>query len=265
MNEMSMSESAQPHDPDAARLRIELETAQRQLATAKAGLADYAYTVSHDLRANLRHITAYIGLVREELGDSPNAELVSHLDTVTKASQLMGRQIDGLIRWSQLDRVVLLEDTLDLQALIAEVRHSLEDEASGRQIDWQVAADFPHLRGDGVLLRELLNHLLSNALKFTRTRPQAVIQVGWQQPDEGSCLVFVRDNGVGFNRRQHDKLFQVFQRLHSSHEFEGLGLGLALARKIVALHGGSIRVEGEPDAGCQISFTLPLASQAAPF
>jgi light-regulated signal transduction histidine kinase (bacteriophytochrome) len=254
-----MSEPAQPHDMELVRLRAELETTQRQLAAAKAGLADYAYTVSHDLRANLRHITAYVGLMREELGDAPGAELASHLDTVTKASQLMGRQIDGLIRWSQLDRVELLEATLDLQVLIAEVRHSLAAEAAGRQIEWQVAADFPQLCGDGVLLRELLSHLLSNALKFTRTRPQAVIQVGWQQPAEGLCLVFVRDNGVGFNRRQRDKLFHVFQRLHSGNEFEGLGLGLALARKIVALHGGSIRVEGEPDAGCQISFTLPLA------
>ena len=255
-----MSEAAQPPDPERAQLRVELEKSQRQLAAAKAGLADYAYTVSHDLRANLRHITAYVGLMREELGDTPGAELASYLDIVTNAAQLMGRQIDGLIRWSQLDRVELLETTLDLQTLIAEVRQSLAGEAAGRQIDWQVATDFPTLRGDGTLLRELLSHLLSNALKFTRTRPQAVIQVGWQQPSEGGCLVFVRDNGVGFNRRQRDKLFQVFQRLHSSHEFEGLGLGLALARKIVALHGGSIRVEGEPDAGCQISFTLPLSS-----
>lgn len=254
-----MSEPAPPPDPELDRLRVELEIAQRQLAAAKAGLADYAYTVSHDLRANLRHITAYVGLMREELADAPGAELASYLDIVTNASQLMGRQIDGLIQWSQLDRVVLVETALDMPTLIAEARQSLAAQAAGRQIDWQVAADFPRLHGDDILLRELLTHLLSNALKFTRTRPQAVIQVGWQQAAEGSCLVFVRDNGVGFNRRQRDKLFQVFQRLHSGSEYEGLGLGLALARKIVVLHGGSIHVEGEPDAGCQISFTLPLS------
>lgn len=252
-----MSEAVQPTESDLPRLRVELELSQRQLAAAKAGLADYAYTVSHDLRANLRHITAYVELVREELGDSPGAELATYLDTVTNAAQLMGRQIDGLTRWSQLDRVELVETTLDMQALIDEARRALEGEAEDRQILWQVAQDFPALHGDGALLRELLGLLLSNALKFTRTRAQAVIQIGWQRPEEGGCLVFVRDNGVGFNRRQRDKLFHVFQRLHSGNEFEGLGLGLALARKIVALHGGSIRVEGEPDAGCQISFTLP--------
>jgi two-component system OmpR family sensor kinase len=255
-----MSEPEQPHGQELYRLRVELELAQRQLASAQAGLADYAYSVSHDLRANLRHITAYVGLIREELPDSPGTELASHLDIVTNAARLMGRQIDGLMRWSQLDRVSLDETTLDLQALIEEVRHSMASETAGRHIDWQVATDFPPLLGDGLLMRELFSHLLSNALKFTRPRPQAVIQVGWQQPAEaGRCRVFVRDNGVGFNRRPGDKLFHVFQRLHSSHEFEGLGLGLALARKIVALHDGSIRVEGEPDAGCQISFTLALA------
>lgn len=256
-----MSEPVQPQDPEVTRLRAELQAAQRHLAAAQAGLADYAYSVSHDLRANLRHITAYVGLIREELAHAPGTEVVSYLDTVTNSARLMGRQIDGLVRWSQLDRVVLQETRLDLPALIAEVRRSLAGEATDRQIDWQVAADFPAVHGDGALFRELLSHLLSNALKFTRPRPQAVIQVGWQQQAaDGHCLVFVRDNGVGFNRREQDKLFQVFQRLHSSHEFEGLGLGLALARKIVALHGGSIRVEGAPDAGCQISFTLPLAA-----
>ena len=254
-----MREPAPPPEPELARLRAELEASQRQLAVAKAGLADYAYTVSHDLRASLRHITAYVGLLREELGAAPGAELASYLDIVTKASQLMGRQIDGLTRWSQLDRVELLPAAQDLNQLIAQARQALGAEAVGRQIEWQVATDFPRVRGDATLLRELLSHLLSNALKFTRTRPQAVIEVGWQQPAEEGCLVFVRDNGVGFNRRPQDKLFQVFQRLHSSTEFEGLGLGLALARKIVVLHGGSIRVEGAPDAGCRISFSLPLA------
>jgi len=256
-----MSKSELPPDAELARLRAELEATQRQLAAAQSGLADYAYSVSHDLRANLRHITSYVALVREELAQSSSAEVASYLDTVTSAAKRMGQQIDALMRWSQLDRVVPLKTPVNLPALIDEVRQALEGEAAGRQIDWQVATDFPSLRVDGALVRELFIHLLSNALKFTRPRPQAVIEVGWQASSEAAyCQVFVRDNGVGFNQRERDRMFRVFQRLHSHSEFEGLGMGLALAHKIVTLHGGSIRVEGELDAGCQISFTLPLAN-----
>jgi light-regulated signal transduction histidine kinase (bacteriophytochrome) len=256
-----MSESELPPNAELARLRAELEATQQQLAAAQSGLADYAYSVSHDLRANLRHITSYVALVREELAEPSNAQLASYMDVVTTAAKGMGQQIDALMRWSQLDRVVLLKTPVNLPALIDEVRQALAGEAAGRQIDWQVATDFPSLRVDGALVRELFIHLLSNALKFTRPRPRAVIEVGWQASTEaGYCLVSIRDNGVGFNQRERDKMFRVFQRLHSHSEFEGLGMGLALASKIVTLHGGSIRVEGEPDAGCQISFTLPLAN-----
>jgi len=249
-----MNAPASPQEQELVRLRAELQA-------ARDALGDFAYVVSHDLRANLRHITAYAALVREELGDVPPAEALTYLDTVTSAARLMGRQIDGLMAWSQLDRVELDAATLDVHALIEEVCQALAGEAAGRQVDWQVAADLPPLRGDAALLRQLLGHLLSNALKFTRPRTPAVIHIGWQPPVEnGLCLLFVRDNGVGFNPQQQDKLFHVFQRLHSASEFEGLGLGLALARKIVERHGGSIRAEGEPDAGCCIRFTLPLAT-----
>ncbi|PHM19841.1 MAG: two-component sensor histidine kinase [Curvibacter sp. PD_MW3] len=249
-----MSAPPSPQEQELSRLRAELQA-------ARDALGDFAYVVSHDLRANLRHISAYAGLVREELGDSTPADVVSYLDTVTNAAKLMGRQIDGLMAWSQLDRAELDATTLDVQALVVEARHVLAAEAAGRQIDWQVAADLPRLRGDAVLLRQLFAHLLSNALKFTRPRAPAVISIGWQPADEdGLCLLFVRDNGVGFNPQQQGKLFHVFQRLHSASEFEGQGLGLALARKIVERHGGSIRAEGAPDAGCCIRFTLPLAA-----
>jgi light-regulated signal transduction histidine kinase (bacteriophytochrome) len=249
-----MNTPLSPQEQELSRLRAELQA-------AREGLGDFAYVVSHDLRANLRHITAYAGLVREELGDAAPAEAVSYLDTVTNAAKLMARQIDGLMAWSQLDRVELDATMLDLRALVEEARHALASEAAGREVDWQVAPDLPPLRGDAALVRQLLGHLLSNALKFTRPRTPAVIQIGWQPPaEDGLCLLFVRDNGVGFNPQQQDKLFHVFQRLHSASEFEGLGLGLALARKIVERHGGRIRAEGAPNAGCCIRFALPLAT-----
>lgn len=249
-----MSAQPSPQEQELSRLRAELQA-------ARDALGDFAYVVSHDLRANLRHISAYAGLVREELGAAPPAEALTYLDTVTSAAKLMGRQIDGLMAWSRLDRAEMDNATLDVRGLLEEARQALADEAAGRQIDWQVAADLPPLRGDAALVRQLLGHLLSNALKFTRPRAPAVIHIGWQPPaNEGLCTLFVRDNGVGFNPQQQDKLFHVFQRLHSASEFEGLGLGLALARKIVERHGGSIRAEGKPDAGCCIRFTLPLAA-----
>lgn len=249
------------------RLRLELQAAQqaqqqlvRQLAAAQTGLEDFSYTVSHDLRASLRHINAYVALVREELGEPLDAAVAGYMETVSSAAKLMGRQIDGLLALSQLDRATLQETTLDLKALVEEVCASFEAQLVGRQIEWQLAEDFPAVRGDAALLRQLWSHLLANALKFSRSRAVAQVQLGWQcQPGESHCTLFVRDNGVGFNPRLADKLFRVFQRLHSASEFDGLGMGLALTRKIVALHGGAIQAEGAPDAGCRISFTLPLA------
>ena len=261
----SASSSASPHDQELARLRAELQAAQQQLAAARAGLEDFAWTVSHDLRANLRHINAYIGLVREALGAQADAEVAAYMDTVGNAAGLMGRQIDGLMALSQLDRATVQETTFDPRALVEEVRASLAAELSGRQIDWRVADDFPALRGDAALVRQVWGHLLANAIKFTGPKPAAQVQVGWQcEPGAKDCTLFVCDNGVGFNPRQQDRLFRVFQRLHSAGEFDGLGLGLALTRKIVALHGGTVRAEGAPDGGCRISFTLPFARAAAP-
>jgi light-regulated signal transduction histidine kinase (bacteriophytochrome) len=242
---MSEANSAQ----DIERLRAELQA-------ARAALGDFAYVVSHDLRAQLRHINAYSGLLREELGPL-SGDGAQFLDTITHAAQTMGRQIDGLMAWSQLDRVELQPAAVEAAVLVAEARTLLAQEAAGRTIDWQLQDGLPVLRGDAALLRQLFVHLLSNALKFSRPRATAVIQVGWAPADDGRVELFVRDNGVGYNTAQQDKLFHVFQRLHSASQFEGLGLGLALARKIVERHGGRIAIDGAPEAGCRVSATLP--------
>jgi len=239
--------------PDVERLRAELQA-------ARAALGDFAYVVSHDLRAQLRHINAYSGLLREELDGQLNGDSAQFLDTITQAAQTMGRQIDGLMAWSQLDRVELQLSTVEAAALVAEARAQLAGEAASRQIDWQLPEGLPVLRGDAALLRQLFVHLLSNALKFSRPRLTAVIQVGWAPAADGQVELFVRDNGVGYNPAQQGKLFHVFQRLHSASQFEGLGLGLALARKIVERHGGRIAIDGAPEEGCRVSFTLPAAN-----
>lgn len=250
-----MSEA--PPDPEAERLRAELQA-------ARAAFGDFSYAVSHDLRANLRHILSYAALLREEAGDALADEAAGYLETISSAARLLGGQIDGLMAWTQLDRAELHESELDAGALIKEARAQLAPDYVGRQIDWQVAERMPALRGDGVLLRQLFVHLLSNALKFSRPRLTAVIQVGWEPAgdsgqDEGRVRLFVRDNGVGFDPARQDRLFHVFQRLHSASQFEGLGLGLALSRKIVERHGGRITAEAAPEAGCRVSFSLPAA------
>jgi len=244
--------SERPPEPELEQLRAELQA-------ARAALGDFAYVVSHDLRAQLRHINAYTGLLREELGDFLDEETTFYLDTVSNAGKQMGRQIDGLMAWALLDRAALQTMTIDAAALVDEVRLSLAGEAGARSVQWRVAPDLPPLCGDGALLRQLFTHLLSNALKFTRPRETAVIEIGQAPAAGGQVAFFVYDNGVGYNPAHQDKLFHVFQRLHSVSQFEGLGLGLALSRKIVERHSGSIAIEGAPEAGCRVTVTLPAA------
>ncbi|MBT9505896.1 ATP-binding protein [Rhodoferax sp.] len=245
-------------------LQQENERLQRELGQARAELEDFTYSVSHDLRASLRHVNAYVKIIKEDLGDQPPALLISHLDTVSHAARQMGQQIDGLMELSRLARVDVQLSALDMAALIRDVRASLPPALDGHVFEWQVAPDFPPLQGDGLLIRQVLVHLLSNALKFSGTRALARIEISWQAHDGGLCALTVKDNGVGFNPQYVDKLFHAFQRLHSSREFEGIGMGLALTRKIVERHGGAVWASGAPDAGCSVSFTLPLAGAPAP-
>lgn len=251
------------------QLRTELQAAQTQcqaleqeLAAVRAGMDEFAGALSHDLRANLRHIVAYAGLVREELGEAPKPELLSYLETVTQAAQRMGQQMSGLLALSHIGRVPLELRPLEVRAMIDEVRLGLPVAPAQRQVEWHVADDFPLLMGDAALLRQLWEQLLSNALKFTALRAPARVVLGWEaQPGGAMCSLFVRDNGVGFNPRLQDRLFRPFQRLHGAG-FEGQGLGLAQAKKIVQRHGGRIEAESDGETGCLVRVTLPLAPTA---
>lgn len=236
----------------------QLQPLERELAQARAELEDFTYSVSHDLRASLRHIHAYVQIIGEDLGEQGHADLLGYLDTVSQAAQHMGRQIDALTELSRLTRLELQCAPLPLAPLLRDVCAALAP-TDGRALEWQLADDFPPLWGDAVLLRQVLTHLLSNAVKFTATRALAQIGVAWALASDGRCTVTVTDNGVGFNPQYQHKLFHVFQRLHGAREFDGLGAGLALTRKIVERHGGSVHAEGVPDVGCSVSFTLALA------
>ena len=237
---------------------------QAELAHARAELEDFTYSVSHDLRASLRHVTSYVQIIQEDLEESINADIGPHLITVNQAARQMGRQIDGLMALSRLTAVELQWVALDMTALVREVLAELTPGLRGRVMEWQLASDCPVLQGDATLVREALTHLLDNACKFTAAQPQGRISVTWQLQPDGRCAVTVGDNGAGFNPAYKPKLFRAFQRLHSAREFEGLGMGLALTRKIVERHGGTVWADGAINAGCQVSFTLPLAAAPVP-
>ena len=234
----------------------EIERLQAELQATRAALGDFAYAVSHDLRASLRHILSYASLLREEADGALVGDAATYLDTIHGASRTLAQQIDGLMAWSQLDRAELHPQKLAGATLMAEAQAQLVEACAGRRIVWQVQEEMPSLFGDAVMLRQLFVHLFSNALKFTRDRACAEIAVRAELAPEGWVTYAVEDNGVGFDPVRAHKLFHVFQRLHSANQFEGLGLGLAQARKIVERHGGSIRAEGALGAGCRVSFTL---------
>ena len=239
------------------------ERLQRELLQARAELEEFTQSVSHDLRASLRHVTAYAQIVTEELGDDLKPEVAAHLQTVTQAARQMGRQIDGLTELSRLTGLTMQLTALDFGALVVDVRLVMPPEPPGRVIEWQIAPDVPALQGDLLMLRQVMTHLFSNALKFSVAQAVTQIRLDWRLTDDGLCAVTVTDNGVGFNPDYAGKLFHAFARLHSPREFEGMGMGLALTRKIIERHGGTVWATATPKAGCSVSFTLPLAPKTA--
>lgn len=243
--------------------QLQVEDMQRQLASARQVLEEFTYSVSHDLRAPLRHVSAYLKIIREDLPEPVDPAILSHLQTASDAAAQMGRQMDGLLELSRVGRAEMHWGVVDLPSLVAEVQHGLAPQIGERQIHWQIAPDLPPLRGDITLLARLVQGVLSNAVKFTRLTSGAIIRVGWQPARPGWCELQVEDNGAGFDPRFSDRLFKAFQRLHSARQFEGLGMGLALARLVVERHGGQIRAEGSVDGGCRIRLELPMAGAAA--
>jgi light-regulated signal transduction histidine kinase (bacteriophytochrome) len=235
------------------------EQLQRDLLQARAELANLTHVISHDLRASLRHVNAFVQIIREDLATQNTADIPSHLARIEQAAQQMGKQIQGLSDLSRLASIELQLLPVNVLSLIDDVWVELNPCLAGREVKCQLADDFPLLTGDPTLIRQLLVHLLGNALKFTRTRPVAHIHVSWQTDNAGGCTVTVADNGVGFNPDYTDKLFHPFARLHAAKDFEGQGMGLALAAKIMARHQGRIEAQGVPDGGCRVSFTLPRA------
>jgi signal transduction histidine kinase len=240
------------HDELEARVRdrtAELEATNKELEA-------FSYSVSHDLRAPLRHVVGFANLVEGHAKDQLDDQSRRYLRTITKAATRMGQLIDDLLAFSRIGRGALAKRRVSLNELIRDARQEVTLAATERQIDWQID-DLPDVEGDAALLRVVVINLLSNAVKYTSRRSPAVIEVGTTSAAPHETVVFVRDNGVGFDMQYAHKLFGVFQRLHSSEEFEGTGIGLANVRRIINRHGGHVWADSQLDHGATFHFSLP--------
>jgi len=244
-------------DRAAAELRELNATLERRVAERTAALAasteemeSFTYSVSHDLRAPLRHIDGFSKVLLEQCSGQLDDLGRHYLERVRNGTQQMGELVDDLLNLSRLGRQALQLRPAALRPMVEKLVDELQPETAGRRLEWHVGA-LPRVECDPGLIRQVLFNLLSNAVKFTRGRDPAIIEVG-MRGDE----ILVRDNGVGFDPQYANKLFGVFQRLHRSEEFPGTGVGLATVRRILRKHGGDIRVEAGLDRGATFYFTL---------
>jgi len=247
-----------------AELELRVKERTAQLEASNRDLESFTYSVSHDLRAPLRHMDGFSKILVEEYSPQLPPGAKQYLERVRAATAHMGQLVDDLLNLAQVGRGSLRIVTTDLNELVAETILSLEAETRGRLVDWRVGHLSP-AQCDPGLMRQVFFNLLSNALKFTHPQEKAVVEIG-EIRNEGTPVIFVRDNGVGFDMKYADKLFQVFQRLHGEDEFEGTGVGLAIVYRILQKHGGAIRAESSPQNGATFFFTVtqPLPATPAP-
>jgi len=232
-----------------------------ELAVVNQELEAFSYSVSHDLRAPLRHIHGYVEMLQRVTDGQLSEKAAHYLKTITEASEEMGQLIDDLLAFSRVGRAEIRGRAVGLDELVQDVIRALEMATRGRAIVWQIAA-LPTVVGDASLLKQVFTNLLDNAVKYSRMCDPATIEIGCAGEEDGRVVLFVRDNGVGFEMQYANKLFGVFQRLHRAEEFEGTGIGLATVRRIVTRHGGRVWAQGAINEGATIYFTLERATSA---
>ncbi len=240
------------------RVTAELHTRVGELRELNDELESFSYSVSHDLRAPLRHVAGFNGLLTRSASTRLTEQERRWLDQSIDAAQRMGRLVDDLLAFSHMGRTALNRQRVSLNDLMREARQEAEGtELTGRRVDWSIGP-LPDVQGDAGMLRRVFVNLLDNALKYSSQQAYTTIAVGSTEAREAHAVVFVRDNGVGFDAQYAHKLFGVFQRLHAQEEFSGTGIGLATVRRIVQRHGGDVWAEGTMGGGATFYVSLPL-------
>jgi PAS domain S-box-containing protein len=237
-----------------AKRTIELEASNRDLEA-------FAYSVSHDLRAPLRHIVGYTELLQKNANPILDAKSRRHMMMILESAKQMGSLIDDLLAFSKMGRAEMQKTIISLDQLVKEALRELRQETNGRNIVWRFGT-LPNLYGDRSMLKLALVNLISNSVKFTRTRPKPEIEIGCTDGGKDEIIVIIRDNGVGFDMKYVNKLFGVFQRLHRAEEFEGTGIGLANVQRIIHRHGGRVWAEGLVERGATFYFSFPKSQEA---
>jgi light-regulated signal transduction histidine kinase (bacteriophytochrome) len=225
-----------------------------QLEAANHELEAFTYTVSHDLRAPLRHIAGFAGMCLEEFGATLEPHAQHYLRRIQDRARGMGELVDGLLNLARMGRRSLQPQMTALNPIVEEVVSMLQAETGEREVEWRIGS-FAAVECDALLMKQVFQNLISNAIKYSRPRARAVIEIG-QIQENGELVIFVRDNGVGFSMKHADKLFGVFQRLHRAEDFEGTGVGLATVHRIIEKHGGRVWAEAEADRGATFYFTV---------
>jgi len=227
-----------------------------QLESANAELEAFSYSVSHDLRAPLRHVMGFVQLLEKEAGTSLSEKSLGRLTAISQAAKRMGLLIDDLLTFSRVGRAELQKSDVALDELVRQTLGDFQAETKERNIAWKIHA-LPPVRADRALLRMVLVNLISNAVKLTGARARPKIEIGCAPTRDGEIVIFIRDNGAGFDSKYAGKLFGVFQRLHNQTEFEGTGIGLANVQRIIHRHGGRVWAEGVEDGGATFYFSIP--------
>jgi signal transduction histidine kinase len=239
-------------------LNHQLVSLNKKLEASNEELERFAYSVSHDLRAPLRHILGFIEMLNSSLPKPIDEKSQHYLEVIHEAAKDMGNLIDGLLSYSRIGRTELVKRRVDLGEITIKVIDTFKLETEMRNIKWDIKP-LPYVEGDSIMLEMVLTNLISNAIKFTRLKATATIIIASaSDPENDDQIVFtITDNGVGFDMRYQEKLFGVFQRLHAHKDFEGVGIGLANVKHIIQRHGGRVWAESELDKGATFYFTLP--------
>jgi PAS domain S-box-containing protein len=243
-------------EEEVRKLNRELGKRTTELETINKELEAFAYSISHDLRAPLRHMVGFAELLQKNAASILDEKGRRYVMMILESVKRMGTLIDDLLAFSRIGRTETRETMVSLAQLVKEVQSEILQETDGRKISWKVGP-LPDLYGDRAMLKLALVNLISNAVKFTRTRPQPEIEIGCAEKRKDGVVVFIKDNGVGFDMKYVNKLFGVFQRLHRTEEFEGTGIGLATVQRIIHRHGGDVWAEGLVGNGATFYLSFP--------